>query len=69
MTQEPVVRFKCVMHVNSAEFRVDFKRAVRNIPIANFFLRHQYANLCKLVEYIGDLYGHYVVPPKDQVDL
>ncbi len=52
-----LVRFWCVIHENSIEFCVDFKSAVRNIdfPIA------------KLGEYIGDLYGHYAEPPKDQV--
>ncbi len=52
---------------NSVEFRVDFKSAVRkiNFPIAKKLIFLPNANLCKLGEYIGDLYGHYAEPPKD----
>ncbi len=69
VTLEPLYRFWCVTHEIAVEFRVDFKSGVRNIifPIAKKLIFLPYANLCKLGEYIGDLYGHYAEPPKDQV--
>ncbi len=69
VTKEPLDRFRCVTHENSVEFRVDFKSAVRNIifSIAKKLFFLLYANLCKLGDYMGHLYGHYAEPPKDQV--
>ncbi len=56
-----------MIHVNAVELRVDFKSAITNInfPIAKKLIFLPYANLCKLGEYIGDLFGHYAEPPKD----
>ena len=56
-----------MIHENTVEFRVDSKSAIKNInfPIGKKFIFLPYANLCKLAEYMGDLYGHYAEPPKD----
>ncbi len=47
-----------MIHENSVEFCVDFIFGVRNInfPTAKKWIFLPYENLCKLGEYIGDLY-------------